>query len=174
MDFSGKYTKKCSIFAVAMEYLLITVGILCLIVGLVGCIVPMIPGPPIAYAGMVCLHFTDAVSFSTTALVLWGIVVAVTVVLDYVIPVLGSKFFGGTKWGSWGCVIGTFVGLFVGPLGIILGPFFGALVGEMLGKKSGSDALISAIGSFLGFLCGTLLKLIICLYFIYEAIVAIW
>ncbi len=157
-----------------MEYLLITLGILCLIVGLAGCIVPMLPGPPIAYAGMLCLHFTDKVEFTPSELIMWGLLVALSVVLDYLIPMLGTKLFGGSKYGNWGCVIGTFVGLFFGPVGIILGPFLGACVGELIGNRTASEALKSAVGSFVGFVSGTLLKLIICLYFIYETIVSLW
>lgn len=157
-----------------MEYLLITLGIICLLVGLAGCVVPMIPGPPIAYLGMLCFHFTDMCHFSTMALVTWAVVVAVSVVLDYVIPIVGTKFFGGSKKGSWGCVIGTFIGIFAGPVGIIAGPFIGALVGELVGNEPFGEALKAAIGSFLGFLCGTLMKIVICVYFIYEIIVSVW
>lgn len=163
----------CCIFVCVMEYLLITIGVICLIIGLAGCVLPVIPGPPIAYAGILCLHFTDAVEFTMVSLVMWGVVVALSVVLDNMIPVIGTKFFGGSRWGTWGCVVGTLVGLFAGPVGVIIGPFLGALVGELLGRKPVPDALKSAFGSFLGFLCGTLLKLVICVYFIYESIVAI-
>lgn len=155
-----------------MEYLLIILCVLCLLVGLAGCVVPVIPGPPIAYLGMLCLHFTERVSFSATTLVMWGIIVLLMVVLDYVIPIVGTKVFGGTKYGNWGCIIGTIVGLILGPLGVIVGPFVGACVGELLAHRTFAEALKSAIGSFLGFLCGTLLKLLLCGYFIYKAIEA--
>ncbi len=153
-----------------MEYLLITLGIACLILGLIGCVIPMIPGPPIAYTGMLCFHFSDCMEFSTAELFVWGIIVVATVVLDYVIPALGAKFFGGTSWGKWGCVIGTILGMFILPWGIILGPFFGAFVGELLGKQTKGTALKSGIGSLLGFLCGTFLKVVLCLYFIVKIV----
>lgn len=157
-----------------MEYILITLGIICMVVGVLGCIVPMIPGPPIAYLGMLCFQFTEMYTFTTGALITWGVVVALSVVLDYIIPIIGTKFFGGSKWGSWGCVIGTFVGLVAGPVGVVVGPFIGALVGELMGKKPFDEALKSAFGSFIGFLFGTLMKIAICAYFIYVLIVAIW
>lgn len=157
-----------------MEYILITLGIICMVVGVLGCIVPMIPGPPIAYLGMLCFQFTEMYTFTTGTLITWGVVVALSVVLDYIIPIIGTKFFGGSKWGSWGCVIGTFVGLVAGPVGVVVGPFIGALVGELMGKKPFDEALKSAFGSFIGFLFGTLMKIAICAYFIYVLIVAIW
>lgn len=157
-----------------MEYILITLGIICMVVGVLGCIVPMLPGPPVAYVGMLCFHFTELYTFSTTTLVTWGVVVVLSLVLDYIIPIIGTKFFGGSKWGSWGCVIGTFVGLVAGPVGVIVGPFVGALIGELMGKKPMDEALKSALGSFIGFLFGTLMKIAICAYFIYVLIVAIW
>lgn len=156
-----------------MEYLLIVLGILCLVVGVVGCVVPMVPGPPIAYAGMVLLHFSGIVEFSVALFVWWGLLVFASVLLDYVIPVMGTKYFGGSRYGSWGCIVGTFAGLFMGPFGIIVGPFLGACIGELIANRTFSEALKSAVGSFLGFLCGTLLKLAICIYFIYEVIVAV-
>lgn len=157
-----------------MEYILITLGIICMVVGVLGCIVPMIPGPPIAYLGMLCFQLTEMYTFTTGALITWGVVVALSVVLDYIIPIIGTKFFGGSKWGSWGCVIGTFVGLVAGPVGVVVGPFIGALVGELMGKKPFDEALKSAFGSFIGFLFGTLMKIAICAYFIYVLIVAFW
>ncbi len=153
-----------------MDWSLIIIACICLSLGLIGCIVPMIPGPPIAYVGMLCLHFTDAVQFSITELIIWGVLIAITVVLDYVIPSLGSKYFGGSKWGTWGCIIGTIIGLFIMPVGIILGPFLGAVIGELLGNRGYGDALKSGIGSLAGFIFGTALKVALCIYFIYKAI----
>jgi uncharacterized protein YqgC (DUF456 family) len=122
---------------------------------------------------MLLLHFTDKVQFASSQLVAWLLIVLVLQVLDYFTPMLGSKYIGGSKWGSWGCVAGTFVGLFFLPLGIILGPFLGAVIGELLGKKTLSEALKSGFGSFLGFLVGTLLKLLLCGYFCYQFVAAL-
>ncbi len=156
-----------------MEYLLVIVAIVCLLTGVAGCFLPMIPGPPIAYVGMLCLHFTDAVQFSTTALLVWSALVILSVVLDYVIPSVGAKYFGGSKWGTWGCVVGTVLGLFVMPWGIILGPFVGAFIGELIGARGTVAAIKSGLGSLIGFILGTFMKLVLCIYFIYEAIVAV-
>lgn len=120
-----------------MDILLIILGILCLLTGLAGCFLPVLPGPPVSYAGLLLLHFTDKIHFSTTHLILWALLVIIVQVLDYVTPMLGTKYSGGGKWGNWGCVIGTIAGLFVfPPWGVLIGPFAGAVIGELLGERS--------------------------------------
>ena len=145
-----------------MDYILIGFGIVLLIIGILGCILPMIPGPPLNYVGLLLLHFTSKYQFSTKFLIVWLIITAVVYALDYVIPAWGTKKFGGSKAGVLGSVIGLFVGLFFfPPLGIIAGPFIGAIAGELLSGKDSAVALKSGFGSFIGFLLGTLLKLIV-------------
>lgn len=156
-----------------LDIILIAISVVCLIVGLAGCILPIVPGPPVAYLGLVILHFTGKVEYSTTQLIVWLLIVAVLQVLDYFTPMLGSKYSGGSKWGSWGCIIGTLVGLLFLPLGIILGPFLGAVIGELLGNKDFSKALKSGLGSLLGFILGTLLKFVVCGYFCYQFIISL-
>lgn len=153
-----------------LDVILIIIGALCMIAGLAGCILPFLPGPPIAYLGLFILHCTDKVGYSTTQLIVWLLIVVVLQVLDYFTPMLGSKYSGGSKWGNWGCVIGTLAGLLFLPWGIILGPFLGAVIGELLGNKEFSQALKSGFGSLIGFILGTLLKLVVCGYFCYQFI----
>lgn len=103
---------------------------------------PVLPGPPLSYLGLLLLHFTDKVQFTVTQLAVWGVLVVVVQLLDYITPVLGSKYGGGSKWGSWGCMIGTIAGIFIfPPWGILFGPFAGAVIGELLGGKSHSKLL---------------------------------
>ena len=85
-----------------MDILLTIFGILCLIAGLAGCLLPIIPGPPVAYAGLLLLHFTDKVQFTTAELLTWLFIVILLQVLDYFIPMLGSKYSGGSRWGTRG------------------------------------------------------------------------
>lgn len=151
-----------------MDILLIVVGAICLVVGLLGCILPMLPGPPLSYVGILLLHFTSKVDFTPTELLVWLAVVVVVQLLDYFIPMMGTKYLGGSKWGSRGCVVGTIVGLFFMPWGIVVGPFLGALVGELLGGGTTSAAIKSGIGSLVGFLAGTVLKCVVCGYFIWQ------
>ena len=117
-----------------------------------------------------CLHFTDKIRFTATQLIVWGALVALTLVLDYVVPIIGTKLFGGTKYGKWGSLIGSILGMFILPWGILLGPFLGAFIGELIGNQGTSDALKSGVGSFLGFIVGTGIKVVLCAYFIAVAI----
>ena len=157
-----------------MDILLIIIGSICLLAGLIGCIVPMLPGPPIAYMALVLLHFTDKVQFTITQLFLWLLLVVAIQVLDYFIPMFGVKRFGGTSLGNWGCIIGTFAGLFLfPPWGVIIGPFAGAFIGELLGGKETHHALKAGFGAFVGFLMGTVLKVAVCGWFIFCFISAL-
>lgn len=157
-----------------MDIFLIILGILCLLGGLLGCILPMLPGPPLAYAGMLLLHFTDKVQFSITQLAIWLIIVIAIQALDYFIPLLGAKYSGGSRWGTRGCLIGTIIGLFFMPWGIIVGPFVGAFIGELLGGKETAQALKSGFGSLFGFIFGTAIKCILCGYFIGQFVKALY
>lgn len=151
-----------------MDVILILLGAVCLLLGILGCFLPVLPGPPIAYLGMILLHFTAEVQYSAEQIIVWLGVVAAAQILDYFIPMLGSKYSGGSKWGNWGCAIGTIAGLFFLPWGVIAGPFAGAVIGELLGDKEMRQAIKSGIGSLLGFLMGTVLKLALCFYFAYQ------
>lgn len=157
-----------------MDIALLILAGLCMLVGLIGCIVPGLPGTPIAYAGLWIAQATERADFSWQVLLIWGIVTIVVSVLDYVVPALGTKKFGGTRWGVWGSTIGVFVGLFFGAVGVIVGPLVGAILGELLGGKKMAEALRAGWGSFIGLLCGTVLKLICCGLMATQLIQAIW
>lgn len=120
-----KYNSKMDIF-------LIVLGAVCLLIGLLGSVLPVLPGVPLAYIGLWLLHWTERASFSWQFLTIWAVIVVVIQLLDYFIPAWGTKKFGGTKWGVWGSTIGLLLGFLMGPLGIVLGPFVGAVVGELL------------------------------------------
>jgi uncharacterized protein YqgC (DUF456 family) len=160
-----------------MDYVLITLGVIFTLIGIAGCVLPMLPGPPINYLAILLLHFTSNHQFSIKFLVIWAIIAAVVVLLDYLIPVWGTKKFGGSKQGVWGSVVGLVAGLFIfPPFGIIIGPFVGAVIGELTAGKETGAAFKSGFGSFIGFLVGTLIKLIasglMTWYFFKELIIA--
>ncbi|HRZ43536.1 MAG TPA: DUF456 domain-containing protein [Bacteroidales bacterium] len=144
-----------------MEVLFIVIGIVCIILGILGCFLPVIPGPPIAWVAMLLLQITEKENrpFTINTLVIWGAVVIIVTVLDYVVPIWGTKKFGGSKYGTWGSTIGLIIGLFFAPYGIIIGPFAGAVAGELIGGMSSKQAFRAGVGSFLGFLTGVFLKL---------------
>lgn len=145
-----------------MDYVLIVLGILFLISGILGAVVPVLPGPPLSYIGLLLLHITERYHFSSRFLILWAVITIVVYLLDYFIPIWGTKKFGGSKRGVWGSIIGLVVGMvFFPPFGIIIGPFLGAVLGELSSGKQSHEAFRSGLGSFLGFLAGTLLKLIV-------------
>jgi uncharacterized protein YqgC (DUF456 family) len=144
-----------------MDFVLIGLGIILMIIGLIGCVLPFLPGPPLNYTGLLLLHFTSTHHFSINFLVFWAIVTAVVYGLDLIVPVWGTKKFGGSKYGVWGSIIGLLAGfLFFPPFGIIVGPFVGAVIGELIAGKDSGAALKSGFGSFVGFITGTVLKLI--------------
>lgn len=167
-----------------MTYVLIIVAILLALVGLVGAIVPGIAGPPFSFLGLLALSFVDGVQSSTGFLVVMGLIGAVIFLLDYVVPIWGTKKLGGTKAGVRGSTIGLILGLLftivfpVGFIAILLGPFFGAYIGEKTGGTEDKNAWRSAFGSFVGFLTGTLLKTVyaaVCIYFMVKDIIGlIW
>ena len=157
-----------------MEIFLLVIAFLLMLIGVIGCIVPGLPGTPIAYLGLWIAQATERVDFSWQFLLVWGIVMVVVSVLDYVVPACGTKHYGGTKYGVWGSTIGVFVGLFFGAAGVILGPLVGAVLGEMLSGKALSEALKAGWGSFVGILFGTVIKLICCGLMTVELIQAVW
>lgn len=151
-----------------MDLLFFILGALLILLGFVGSLLPVLPGPPLAWLGILLTHFAHSVQFSSSFLILSAAIMILITILDYFIPIWGTKRFGGTRAGIIGSTIGLIVGLFFGPLGIILGPFFGALVGELVSnQKELKKALRSATGSFIGFLLGTGIKMVFCGFMAY-------
>ncbi|MBN2212644.1 MAG: DUF456 domain-containing protein [Bacteroidales bacterium] len=162
-----------------MDYLLLIISVAVLLLGFLGCLLPVLPGPPLSFAAVVIVHFTKFADFSTNEFVFLGLLALVVQILDYIVPVWGTKKFGGSRTGTWGAVIGLIAGLFflpaIGPFGIFTilgGPFLGAYIGEKLEGKDSRKAMRAAFGSFIGFLAGTMMKLavsaVIAVYFVRE------
>lgn len=145
-----------------MDIFLLIVAFLFMLIGIIGCIIPGLPGTPLAYVGLWIAHATDRIDFTWQTLLIWGLVTLVVSILDYVVPAWGTKHYGGTKYGVWGSTIGVFVGLAFGAVGVILGPLVGAVLGELVSGKEWQQAIKAGWGSFIGILTGTILKLICC------------
>lgn len=167
-----------------MTYSLIIVAIFLALFGLVGAVVPGIAGPPFSFLGVLALSFVKGIDYSVEFLVVMGIIGAIIFVLDYVVPIWGTKTLGGTKAGMRGSTIGLIFGLLItivfpiGFIAILLGPFIGAYIGEKSAGTKDHLAWRSAFGSFVGFLAGTFIKTvyaIVCIVIIVKDIIGlIW
>jgi len=145
----------------AYPYIIWGTTVLLFMIGLLGCLLPVLPGPAIIYAGMIfhkiCLYDH---SISLIWLILLGIPVAFTFVMDYILALMGAKKFGATKAGAWGALIGGFICLFIPPflIWVLIGPFVGALVGELIAGNKLHMAARVGWGSFLGTMAGYVTK----------------
>lgn len=164
-----------------MTYFLIVLAIVLALIGLVGAVVPGIAGTPFSFLALLVLSFVENTNYSAYFLVIMGIIGAIVFALDYVVPVWGTKKFGGSKSGVRGSTIGLFVGLFItlffpiGFIALLLGPFVGAYLGEKVAGTDDHLAWRSAFGSFAGFLLGTGIKIVYacaCIYFVARDLVS--
>ncbi|MDE6809724.1 MAG: DUF456 domain-containing protein [Muribaculaceae bacterium] len=149
-------------------------SIVLIVIGLVGCVLPVLPGPILAFGGYLLLLLTPAAdNIGAVSLFMAGFVTLLTIVADFVVPVLGVKMFEGSDYGKWGSFIGGIAGVFFMPVGLIAGPFIGAFVGELIAGRELDVSLKSAVGSVIGFLCGAIFKIIAVLFILILAIKAI-
>lgn len=152
-----------------MTILIIIFSIILLILGVLGSILPVIPGPPLSFVGLLLLHYFTPFEMQEDFLLLFGVSAALITFLDYWLQVYSVKLFGGGRTSTIGVIIGIVLGLFIfPPIGVLVGPFLGAYIGAII--ESDFDLLKSfkiAFGSLIGFLGGTILK------FVYS-IVVIW
>lgn len=150
-----------------MEIFLVILGTMLMILGVLGSFLPIIPGPLTSWIGLLVLHFTEGIQLNNTFLIVTLVVAIVIYVLDYIIPAIGTKRFGGSKEGMIGTTLGLVIGLTTPiPFGIIIGPFLGALVGEMIHRNDINKALKAAFGSFLGFIASTFLKFVVAIIYL--------
>ncbi|PKB43139.1 MULTISPECIES: DUF456 domain-containing protein [Cellulophaga] len=160
-----------------MDIALLVIGFILMLTGIIGSFLPVLPGPPISWLGLLVLYLTKAIPNDWLFL---GITLAVALIvfaLDYIIPAIGTKKFGGTKAGMIGTTVGLLVAIFfpvLGIFGIVVWPFVGALVGELLNKADQKTAFKAAFGSFIGFLTGTFLKFMVAIVYIGLFISKVW
>lgn len=148
-----------------------------MILGILGSFLPVLPGPPISWIGLLLLYLTKAIPDDWWVLGIALVVALVVFALDYMIPVMGTKKFGGSRAGMIGTTLGLIVAIFfpvLGILGIIIWPFVGALVGEMINKADQKTAVKAAFGSFIGFLTGTFLKFVVTIVYLGLFIKTAW
>lgn len=158
-----------------MDIFFTIIGFAFILLGLVGSILPILPGPPLSWIGLLFLFMTDAVPNDTSFLIITLIVALLIFALDYIIPAIGTKRFGGSRSGMIGTTLGLIIGLIAPiPFGIIIGPFVGAYLGEISNKADSKTALRAAFGSFLGFVTGTFLKFIVAVVYMGFFISTFW
>lgn len=159
-----------------MDLIIVTLGFICIIVGLLGSFLPVLPGPSLSWVGLALLYFTKVVPANYWILGIALLITIIISVLDYVIPAKGTKKFGGSSYGIWGTNIGLVIGIFVPiPFGFLIGPFVGALVGELIyDYKDHNRALKAAAGSFVGFLASSFMKFVICVMYLGLFIWIVW
>lgn len=159
-----------------MDLFLLIIGFGCVIMGIFGSFLPVLPGPGLSWLGLAFLYFTSAVPTNYWILGITLLITIIVSILDYIIPAKGTKRFGGSSYGIWGTNIGLIVGIFAPiPFGFIIGPFVGAFVGELLyDSKNHNRALKAATGSFIGFLAGSLMKFIVCIMFLGLFLTIVW
>ena len=158
-----------------MDITLVIFAFLLLLVGLAGSLVPILPGPPLSYIGLLLLQWSKFGNFSSSFLWIWAVITIIITIGDYFLPSLMAQKFGGSRWATIGTFLGLLVGLFFfPPFGMIFGSFLGALVGELIhNQMESAKALKVALGTFLAFLFGTGAKLITSSVMMYYAVKAL-
>lgn len=144
------------------------------LVGIVGSIIPALPGPPLSWAGLLLVYFSGqrgvADPMTLRFLMIWLAVTVIVTIFDYFVPAWFTKVTGGHRAASVGAMIGLFIGMF-SPFGIIIGSLAGAFLGEFLFEKRGVwDSFKASLGAFLGFMSGTGAKLIVSGILFYDII----
>ncbi len=144
-----------------LEGITIATGSILMLLGLAGSILPVLPGPPLGFIGLLLLalakHFSPPLT--ATLVIILGMVMVLTIVMDYIIPLLGARRYGASKWGIWGSVLGMVIGIFWPPFGMLVGAFIGAVAGEWLAGKENVEAVRAGWGVMMGTLLATVLRL---------------
>ena len=159
-----------------LEGFTIVIGSILMLLGLVGSILPILPGPPLSFIGLLLLallkHFSPPLT--PTLVIILAIVTILVIVMDYIIPLMGAKRYGASKWGVWGSVLGMAIGIFWSPFAMLVGAFIGAVVVEwLIGKKKG-EALRAGWGVVMGTLFATILRLGVSGMMTYYFVLALW
>ena len=159
-----------------IEIILAIFAFLFLLAGLAGSVVPILPGPPFSYMGLLLLQWSEYGGFTSGFLWLWAAITVFVIATDYFLPALMTRRFGGSRLATIGSILGLLTGLFFfPPFGLIIGPFLGALAGELIHNRTVSaKAFRVALGAFLAFVFGTGIKLIVTSIMMFYAVKALW
>jgi uncharacterized protein YqgC (DUF456 family) len=159
-----------------LEGMTIVIGSILMLLGLAGSILPILPGPPFSFMGLFLLallkHFSPPLT--PVLVVLLAIVTILSIAMDYIIPLLGAKRYGASKWGVWGSVLGMAIGIFGSPFAMLAGAFIGAVLAEWLVGKRKGEALRAGWGVVMGTLFATVLRLGVSGMMTYYYVRAVW
>ena len=158
-----------------MEIILLSIAALFMILGVLGSFLPVLPGVPLSWIGLLIFFMIPGVGMNYVFL---GVTLAIAIlfyILNFVIPAMGTKKFGGSKKGMIGATIGLIVGIFAPiPFAILIGPFVGAFIGEILNKSDSRTAGKAAFGSFLGLLASSFMEFIVTFAFLILFLYQFW
>ena len=159
-----------------MDYLLIILSLICVLIGLIGSIIPILPGPPISWIGILLLYFTSIIDFNYWILSITFLMSIASLFFDWIIPAKLIKKFNGTNYGVYGAIIGSITGLIYGSAyGFIIGLLVGSFIGELLyDSKDLKRAIIATIGSFIGFILSTIINFTIALCMLLIVLKILW
>ena len=144
-----------------MEILILIIALFLMVIGFIGAVVPIIPGPLITYIGFLLLHFfTNFLDLSSSELIIYTLITIIVFSSDFILQFIGVKKFGGEKYSIYGTMIGIILGLFFTPIGLIIGPFLGAFIGALMDNKKHNEAFGIGFGALLGFIFGTFIKIV--------------
>jgi len=159
-----------------LDAVTIFIGSILMLLGLAGSILPLLPGPPLSFIGLFLVallrHFSPPLT--PTLVIILAIVTILVIVMDYIIPLLGAKRYGASKWGVWGSVLGMAMGIFWSPFAMLVGAFVGAVVVEWLVHKKKREALRAGWGVVMGTLFATILRLGVSGMMTYYFVRALW
>ena len=159
-----------------LEGITIVIGSILILLGLAGSILPILPGPPLSFIGLFLLallkHFLPPLT--PTLLIVLAIVMIFAIIMDYIIPLLGAKRYGASKWGVWGSVLGMVIGIFWSPFAMLVGVFIGAVAAEWLSGKKKGEALRAGWGVVMGTLFAMILRLGVSGMMTYYFVLALW
>ncbi len=151
----------------------IILGVILLVSGFIGCIIPALPGPPLGFLALLLLKFVKPTILKNDFLITMAVITGIVYLLDYILPIMGAKIYNASKLGVWGAIIGMLVGLFFPPLGMIFGLLIGAITGELLSGKPQAEAFKVGLVSFVFSLLTIFIKIIltaIMTYYFFDAI----
>jgi len=159
-----------------MGIVLVIFAFLLFITGLLGAVLPVLPGPPLSFTGLLLLQWSGYPNFTPAFMWLWAGITVIVTIMDYFLPTLMTRQFGGSRAASIGSILGLLAGIFLfPPWGMVIGPFLGAFAGELIHSSvDGVKAFKVALGAFLAFIVGSGAKLIVSSIMLYYAVKAMF